>query len=428
MRTGWAALGAATIVLAAACSASTGGGPGTGGDGDFAVGPGIDPASKTITVGEISILSGPAGVIGKPLTAGLSTYLNAVNDSGGIDGWKIKTDIQDSKYSAALSAQLFATMSSNVAVIAQSLGSPTTHAFDAKAAADNIVVGTAAQDSTFVTKPNNAVIGTPYAAEAANSVAHIAKQKPGAKVAIFYQNDAFGADGKRGYDAAVAAGGLENVEEVTYTAESTTPNFTSQVQQLRDSGAEYVFVVATPQPTSTLIKTAASSGFKPQWVLQSPAWSEFLMSSTGTPAGTPTDAAAVLTGAWVGGYTALWGDRSVPGMAIFLERTTKYAPDQAPSTQYLYGYCMARMITAILQKAIASKDLTRAGIMHAKLHLGKVGFDGLMPDAHYSPDLGPASRQSTLYRVDPAATGNGYLTSMTPFTESEAAKSLRLGG
>src|SRR5579884_2280560 len=308
---------AALALLAAACGSGTGGSgnsnsTGSSGGG-LKTGPGIDKATKTITVGEITPLSGPAQVIGQPLTAGLATYFKAANARHLLhDGWKIKPEVQDDAYSPTKHAQIYASMVNNVAFIAQSLGSPTTQAIEAKASAANVVLGTAAQDSAFVNQKINAVIGTPYAIDDANAMYAISQKTPHAKVALFYQNDAYGQDGIKGFEAGVKAYGLNSVAKVSYNVTDTS--FTAQATQLKNSGAQYVLLTAIPTPAATLIGTAAQLGYHPQWILQGPAWSEYLMTSTGTPAGKPTPVEPALEGAWVLGYEAQWGDTSVPGM------------------------------------------------------------------------------------------------------------------
>lgn len=417
----------AIALLAGACGSGTGGSgnSNSANSGGLKTGPGIDTANKTITVGEITPLSGAAQVIGEPLTAGLATEFKAVNASGGIDGWKIKPEVQDDAYSPTKHAQIYSSMVNNVAFIAQSLGSPTTQAIESKASAAGVVLGTAAQDSAFVNQKVNAVIGTPYAIDDVNAMYAISQKSPHAKVALFYQNDSYGQDGIKGFEAGVKAYGLKNVGEVPYAATDTT--FTAQAAKLKSLGAQYVLLTAIPTAAGGLIGTAATLGYAPKWVLQGPAWSEYLMTSSGTPAGKPTPIEKALQGAWVLGYEAEWGDNSVPGMSQFLADTKKYAPKQPPDGYYMYGYCMAKMEVDLLRKAIESKDLSRAGILNAKVHLGTIDFGGLIPNANYTPALGPADRETDIATVDKAAGASGFLKIIKPFFESSAAKSLQLG-
>lgn len=427
------AAGVLSLLSVAACSSSTGGsssgGSSSGGSSGsksatMKVGPGVDSSTKTITLGVLTPLSGSAALIGKPLTDGQQTYFKALDAKGGVDGWKVKLDIQDSKYDPQTQVADYNQIINNVLFIGQSLGSPTTQAIESQASSAGVLLGTAAQDSAFVNKKVNAVIGTPYAIDVANGMKYVSQKMPGAKVGIIYQNDAYGADGVKGFTAGVTAYHLDKVASASYNVTDTS--YTSQVLAMKNAGAKVVMVTAIPTAAGTIIGTAAAMGYHPQWILQGPAWSEYLMTSTGTASGKPTPIEKAMAGAWVLGYEAAWGDKSTPGMAQFLADTKQYAPNQIPDGYYMYGYCLAKMETDVLQKAIAAKDLTRAGVLNAKLHLGPVDFGGLIPSATYSPSLGPADRKTNISAVD--LTSPGFLHVVQPYFESSAAKSMTFAG
>jgi len=418
------AVGVIAVGLAACGTGSSGGGNGGNTSGGVKAGPGVDAKTKTISLGVLSPLSGPVSVIGKPLTAGQETYFKSLNASGGIDGWKVSLTERDSKYDPQTQVQAFNQIADSVAFIAQSLGSPTTKAIQPTADQQKMLIGAAAQDSAFVTDPMMAVIGTPYAIDDANALDYIVKQTghPKAKIGIIYQNDAYGEDGLRGYLAGLKTYHFDNVAQATYKVGDT--DLTAQVQKMRAGGAQYVFVVAVPSTAATIVGTGASEGYNPTWIFQGPAWSEYLMSSNGTPSGKPTPVAKALgSGVWVLGSATQWGNKTVPGMAKFLSDTKQFAPGQIPDYYYIYGYAEAQMEAAVLRKAIQNGDLTRQGILDAKLHLGRVGLGGLMPPLDYSPRLGPASRMTGIAKVDSGAPT--FLKPVSPFFEGTAARGLK---
>ena len=418
-----AAVGLLGLVLT---GCATGGSSASGTSAGIKGGPGIDIAAKTITLGVITPLSGPAALIGKPLTLGQQAYFDWVNAHGGIDGWKVKLVIKDDQYNPQLHVQDYDQMLSGVAFIGQSLGSPTTQAIEAQARQQDVLIGTAAQDSAFVEQPINAVIGTPYAIDVANGLYYVTQKlgKAGARIGIVYQNDAYGQDGLKGFLAAQAAYHFTNAGEVTYNVTDTS--FTSQALAMKNARAQYVVLTAIPTAAAAIIGSAAAIGYHPQWILQGPAWSEYLMSSTGGQGGKPTPIASVMAGAWVLGYEAGWGDASVPGMARFLSIHNTYAASQVPDGYYMYGYCMALMETSLLRKAIASGDLTRANLVYTRQHLGTVDFGGLIPTATYTPANGPADRMTDIAVVDPSAPG--FLKVLAPYMEGSAAASMTFAG
>jgi ABC-type branched-subunit amino acid transport system substrate-binding protein len=298
-------------------------------------GPGVDAATKTITLGVLTPLTGVVAVIGKPLTDGQKSYFQWLDAHGGVDGWEVKLVVDDTKYDAQTEVQDYNQLAPGVLFLAQSLGSPTTQAIESEAQSAGILIGTAAQDSAFVNQQVNAVIGTPYAVDVANAMYCVSQHKPGAKVGFIYQNDAYGADGLKGFDAGVSAYHLDKVAEQTYNATDTA--FTSQVLAMKDAGATVVMLTATPTAAGTMGATAASMGYAPQWIFQSSAWSEYLMSSTGAPGGTPTPLAPAMVGVWVLGYEAQWGDTTAPGMSQFLAVHQPYHPSQVPDGKYMHG-------------------------------------------------------------------------------------------
>ena len=400
------ALAGILAIGAAACgsSGSTKASSGSGSSGKSATmkgGPGIDTTAKTITIGDITALSGPASVIGKPIDAGYKAYWSYVNANGGINGWKVNLNTVDDAYDPQKHVQDYNQIINGVSFIGTSFGSPTTSAIESQAQAANVLVGTVAQDSGFVNSSVNLVIDSPYAVDVANSLYYLTNTlgKKNPNVAIFYQNDSYGQDGLKGYTAAKSAYGFNDVAHATYNVTDTS--FTAQATQLKNSGAQYVVVTAIPTAAAGLIGTAAALGYTPQWILQGPAYATVLITSDGSPSGSATPIQKALVGAWLMADEAAWGDTSVPGMSQFLSIQKQYSPSQSPDGYYVYGYCEAEVQAAILKKAIANNDLSRTGIVNAKEHLGSFSWGGLIPDANYTPANGPATRQTSLGQIDP---------------------------
>ena len=66
--------------------------------GAIKTGPGVDAATKTIRIGDLNALSGPAAALGKPVAAGHQAFFDALNARGGIDGWKVELAVEDTGY------------------------------------------------------------------------------------------------------------------------------------------------------------------------------------------------------------------------------------------------------------------------------------------------------------------------------------------
>ena len=131
-------LALSTILMVLSGCASSSSGTSTS---SLKAGPGVDVTHKTITLGILSPYSGPvADPIGKPLAKGVEVYFDSINASGGIDGYKVKFLEEDTQYNPQLEVQLYNQIHTKVAMIADSLGTPTTFAIKDLATADHMLI------------------------------------------------------------------------------------------------------------------------------------------------------------------------------------------------------------------------------------------------------------------------------------------------
>lgn len=417
-RTAIVGLFVVVLLVAAAC----GGGKGeeettatekpTGAAGELKPAPGFD--GTTITLGVITPQTGPAAVIGNPLTAGNQVFFDALNAKGGVAGkYKVKLEIRDSQYQQPVAVQAYAGMKNGVALFVQILGTAINNAILPQLKADKIVAAPASLDAFWVREQNLIPIGAPYQVQAANALAYYVGELggKGKKVCGLFQADPYGDAGAEGLKAAAKDLGVELGPMPTFKQGDT--DFTAQISQLK--GCDMVFLTALPVETSRILGTAAQQNFTPQWMAQSPTYvtalstsplkdymaQHFLLVSEGTS----------------------WGDTSVPGMKQMLDDVQKYKPDQAPDIYFAFGYAQAWAVSQVLEKAVELGDLSRDGIIKALNSIDKLTFGGLLGDYTWGP---PAKRNppraSSFFKIDPNAPG-GLAAVKTNFT-SEAAKKL----
>jgi ABC-type branched-subunit amino acid transport system substrate-binding protein len=387
-------------------------------------GPGVDVAAKTIRIGDINALTGPASALGKPVAAGHRAFFKALNANGGLDGWKVRLTIKDSGYQPQQAVQLYRAIHNDVALL-NVFGSPPTKAVQSQVDSDKLVTTPASFDSIWGADPAIAAVGTPYSYDIANVLDYYTKHgdsKP--KIGIIYQNDEYGQDGLRGYEAAKKALGFADGGKQTFKAGDT--EYTAQIQKLKAAGAQAVVVVALPSSTGPIIGTAATLGFKPQWILQGPAFLEQLITKDGSLDAKPTPVAAALKGALVTSFSAPWRDPGASGMKQLVADHDKYEPGQPPSIYFALAYAASKVQAEILRKAIADGDLSRAGILNAKQHLGKVDLGGVTPSVTYTPVGGPPSTKSLITRIDPSV--DGFLKPLEESYGSDVADSLGTHG
>jgi len=385
--------------------------------GGIQAGPGVDLNAKTITLGILSPYSGPvAAPVGIPLANGVKAFFNHINDTGGIDGFKIKFAEEDTKYDPQTEVQLYNQIHNNVLMIADSLGTQTTFAINALATKDHMLVSGATLASQLAREKYLILVGTPYRLQVENAFDYVVNKLGVAKPAtgIIYQNDDYGQDGLTGYKEAVAAYHLNDVAQAAYGVSDT--DFTAEVSKLKASGAKYVFLTTLPAVTAGIIGTAAKLGYNPQWILQSPAFALGLLQ---VPALVP-----LMSKAWIVSQGAAWGDTSVPGMAQLLQDVAKYFPAQKPDGYFEFGYAESYVTYAILKKALDNKNLTRDGLFSVFQSLSNVDLGGLYPAETYgsSSNQRVPSRDSIVYQID--ATAPAGIKPLTPdFTGTAAQQS-----
>ena len=358
-------------------------------------GPGFD--GTTIKVGVISPLTGPVAAIGVPLTAGNEVFTKYVNEElGGIAGkYKIELVTEDSQYSPQVAVQSYNKIKGDVVLVGQLLGTPVTKAVLPLLNQDGIVAAPASLDAEWVREENLLPIGGPYQIQMINAADYLVNEggAKGKKFCTAVQDDAYGEAGQEGVE--FAAGKLDFEIASTARFKGAAPDFTAQVQQLKNAGCEVVFLVSTPTDTGKLLGTAAQLSFAPQWVGQSPSY-------IGALAASPLKDYLAKTFMLAAEGTE-WGDPSVPGMKTMIERIGKYKPDQAPDYYFGFGYNQMNAVVQVLEKAVELGDLSREGIKKAMEEVGTLTFDGLTGDYEYgaADDRNPP-RTTSLFKINPA--------------------------
>jgi ABC-type branched-subunit amino acid transport system substrate-binding protein len=402
-----------TLLILSGCASSNTG----AGTGSIKGGPGINLTAKTITLGILSPETGPvAQPIGIPIATGVKLFFDHVNANGGINGFKVNFVEEDSQYNPQIQVQKYNQIHNQVAMIADSLGTAPTVAINGLATSDQMLVSAATLSSELAREKYIILVGTPYRLQVENAFDYVVN-KLGIKnpaTGIIYQNDDYGQDGLTGYKESIAAYGLNNVGEASYA--TTDTDFTAQVSQMKAAGAKYVFLTTTPTITAGIIGTALKLGYSPQWIMQSPGFSTQLL---GVPALVPA-----LSKAWLVSQGSTWGDPSVPGEVQLTQDITKFDPTQKPDYYVEFGYAESEVTYAILKKAVAANDLSRAGLFNAFSSLGTVSLGGLYPSATYgsTPNQRVPTRDSIVYQIDPNSVG-GVKAISPDFTGTAASHS-----
>src|SRR6201987_2021325 len=229
-------------------------------------------ASDTeIKIGNVEAYSGPAsayGVIGKTEEA----YFKMINDNGGINGRKINFIPYDDGYSPPKTVEQVRKLieSDEVLLVFNALGTPTQTAvqkYQNNKKVPQLFVATGASKWNDPKNfPWTMGFQPSYRVEARIFAKYILKEKPDAKVAIFYANDDFG----KGYLAGIKdvfgdkASKLIVAEESYETSE---PSIDAHIVKLKGTGADVLVNISTPKFAAQTIKKMAELEWKPMHVM-----------------------------------------------------------------------------------------------------------------------------------------------------------------
>jgi len=338
-----------------------------------------DPGANDseIKVGNIMPYSGPAsayGEIGKTQAA----YFRKVNAEGGVNGRKINFISYDDGYSPPKTVEQARKLveSDEVLLIFQSLGTAHNTAIQRYMNAKKVPQLFVATGATKWNDPQHFpwTMGwqPSYQSEARIYAEYLLKNHAQGKVGVLYQNDDYGKDYLKGLKDGLN-GKMRIVAEVPY--EATDPTVDSQVINLKASGADIVFNVATPKFAAQAIKKIAELRWNPVHLLNNVSNS---VGSVLKPAGFD-NAKGVLSTAYLKDPTdPTWkDDLAYKKWSAFMD---KYYPDgDKTSTFTVYGYLVAQTLVAVLKQS--GDNLTRENVMKQAASLKNLELDMLLPDS-----------------------------------------------
>ena len=338
-------------------------------------GPGA--SATEIKLGQTMPYSGPAsayGTIGKLHTA----YFKMINDNGGINGRKINLISLDDGYSPPKAVEQVRRLVEQDEVLAlfQTLGTPSNSAIHKYVNAKKVPHLLLATGATKWGDPKNFPwtmgFNPSYAAEGAIYARYLLKTKPGAKIAILYQNDDFGKDVLKGVEEGLGAANAKMiVARASY--EVTDPTVDSQIITLQGSGADTFINITTPKFAAQAIRKAFDSGWKPLHIVNNVGAS---VGSVLVPAGLDKSVGLMTMQYYKDPNDPQWKDD--PAMLEWRGFMGRYYREGDPKdASNLYGYITAQLMVQILKQC--GNDVTRENVMKQAANLKAVKLPLLLP-------------------------------------------------
>ena len=211
--------------------------------------PGI--TGKTILLGGTSPLSGPASAYAS-VARGANAYFRYVNAGGGVNGRSITYKIVDDAYNPSQTVQATRQLveQDKVFAIVNPLGTEqnvATRSYLNSNRVPQLFVASGATTFGRDYKQFPWTIGfqPSYRAEGWIYGKYLARAKPGAKIAVLFQNDDYGKDLMAGLKQGIARTKVKIVAAQPY--EVTTTDVQSQMAKLKASGGNVLALFATPR-------------------------------------------------------------------------------------------------------------------------------------------------------------------------------------
>ena len=330
-----------------------------------------------IKIGNVEAYSGPAsayGVIGKTEEA----YFKMINDQGGINGRKINWISYDDGYSPPKTVEQVRKLieSDEVLFIFNALGTPTQTAvqkYQNNKKVPQLFVATGASKWNDPKDfPWTMGFQPSYRVEARIFAKYILKEKPNAKVAVFYQNDDFGKDYVAGLKDVFGdkASSLIIAEE---SYETTEPSIDSHIVKLKGTGADVFVDISTPKFAAQAIKKMAEMQWKPMHLLTDVSIS---IGAVMKPAGLEASEGILSAGYLKDASDPQWKDDA--GMKKFMAFQAKYMPDaNIADANLVYGFAAAETMVQVLKQC--GDNLTRENVMKQAASLKDFAPDTLIP-------------------------------------------------
>jgi len=329
-----------------------------------------------IKIGNIMPYSGPAsayGVIGKTEEA----YFRMINAQGGINGRKINFVSYDDAYSPPKAVEQARKLveSDEVLLVFNSLGTPSNSAIQKYLNAKRVPQLFVASGATKWNDPKDFpwTMGWQpgYQSEARIYAKYLIKAKPGARIAVLYQNDDFGKDYLKGLKDGLGARASMLIAEESY--ETAEPTIDSHIVKLKATDADVFISITTPKFAAQAIKKIAEIDWRALHIISNVSAS---VGSVIQPAGFE-NAQGILSAAYAkDGADPQWDND--PGMKKFFAFLEKFYPDgNRLDGSVVYGYGAAQTMAKVIE--MCGDDLTRANVMKQAANLKDFVPDTLLP-------------------------------------------------
>ena len=325
--------------------------------------PGV--TATEIVIGQFAATTGPAAQLGLRMQTGMQAYFKAVNSQGGVNGRSIKLLTRDDGYEPEKAAAAVKALiqEDKVFALAGSVGTPTGLAAlplitEEKVPLIGMFTGAQALREPF----NRQVfhVRASYFDETERIVQHLSTLGF-KKIAVFYQNDAYGKAGLEGVTRALTKRQLKAV--ATATVERNSVDVAKSLEVILKAEPEAVVQISAYKSVAEFIKQAKGKAFAGQFFNVSFVGSKALADELGD-AGRGVVISQVVPFPY-GGNSAVVRD--------YQQRMGEWGQKELDFSSF-EGYLTARVLVEGLRRA--GRNLSRDGLITALETMKDVNLGG----------------------------------------------------
>jgi branched-chain amino acid transport system substrate-binding protein len=221
-------------------------------------------ARADVLIGQVAPLSGVLASTGKQMVLGGKVYFDWVNAQGGVHGEKIRTIVVDDGYKVDDTLRLTREMVANPEVVAlfgfagtANVGKLLQDKVLEQAGIALVAPYTGGEPLRNPYNPWIFHVRAGYADEAEHMVQQLVTQGI-RRVAVLYQDDAFGKAGLAGVEAAMGRRALEVTAAAPY--ERNTEEVGAAVKRIMDAQAQAVIMIAVNRPAAAFVRQYREAG------------------------------------------------------------------------------------------------------------------------------------------------------------------------
>jgi branched-chain amino acid transport system substrate-binding protein len=320
-----------------------------------------------IVFGQATALEGPASALGLGMKQGLEAAFAEINKGGGIKGRKLELKSVDDGYEPTKSIEAVKKLLADdkVFAIAGAVGTPTSAATQPIANNAGVPFIGAFTGAEFLREPHKPLvmnIRASYFQETEAMVERLTKDLGATKIAIMYQDDAFGQAGLAGVKRALDKRQMQLAGEGTF--ERNTVAVKGALLAIKKADPDAVIMISPYKPAAEFIKLARQVKLNTTFVNISFVGSDALAKELGN------EGAGVVVTQVVPFPLAA----NIPVVARYQAALKAVAANAQPGFISLEGYLVGRAIAAALEKV--DGEPTRAGLMQAIQKTGAFDLGG----------------------------------------------------